>query len=41
MNEPKDFLPDRQDSEPESWTNEDQDALDDYNQAMEDLAMEE
>jgi len=41
MNEPKDYIAERPDEENETWTDEDQDALDDYNQAMEDLAMEE
>ncbi len=33
-------MPDRQDDEPEVWTEEDQDELDDYNQSKEDEAME-
>jgi hypothetical protein len=37
----KDFVPDRKDEEPEGWTDEDQEELDDYNQSLEDQAMEE
>lgn len=39
--DPKDHIPDRPDEEPEGWTEEDQDALDDYRQSQEDLAMDE
>lgn len=41
MRDPKDHVPDRQDEEPEIWTDEDQDELDDYNQMKEDLAQDE
>lgn len=34
-------LPDQPSDEPEEWTDEDQDALDDYNQMKEDEAMDE
>lgn len=34
-------IPDQSANEPEEWTDEDQDDLDDYNQTKEDLAMDE
>lgn len=37
---PKEHIPDRPDDESEAWTEEDQDALDDYNQMREDLREE-
>lgn len=39
--DPKDHIPDRPNDEPEPWTKQDQDALDDYNQSKEDLEQEE
>lgn len=41
MKDPKDHVPDHDLNEPEVWTDEDQDELDDYNQAQEDLARDE
>ncbi|MGL4598520.1 MAG: hypothetical protein ACRCYO_13465 [Bacteroidia bacterium] len=42
MKDPKDHIPDHDLNEPEDrWSEQDQHALDDYNQAKEDLAQEE
>lgn len=41
MNDPRDYIPDSQTDPDDIWTEEDQDAYDDYLQSKEDLAMEE
>lgn len=41
MIEPGENIPDRIHDEPEYWSDEDQDELDDYLQAKEDLAQDE